>query len=490
MSFQGGALLSKWFIPFLFLWSISVGEMFPVCVENFNCFPEVVDPWTKETLVASPERFFSVVIFYLLIAVSFWFLYRKFHWPLVLLIAVAFGLTKEFLFKSPEPSDLFLTRELFGATAFYTLAWSAMLFLPFLLFKGVSRILGNRRKIKTAVPIVLSLAFLLFIAGHFFPQRPEESVSAVGSALTDCQRKFTPTVSNGPYYTGELFDSHYHIPIPPGMRAMFMDTPTLGKDITLSQIRCTLDKEGVENVLAFYMPKKTDRLSIPQAAEIKQYLGNRLYLFISPAILNGAELEKILNENPGLFIGIGEIGFYEIINFLKPIDSRWAKNIYQIATKHNLPVMFHPGDNQLDKLEKILQQFPQTTFILHGHEMERKMDELMGKYSNIYYSIDSASLYPLRGKFIFGPKEEFLAEFKKDFKAILEEKVSLWKDTISRYPDRFMWGTDRSVKWNYSEEMSVLMEEFARAFIGRLDPAVQEKFAYQNAQKLLKKQKE
>ena len=68
---------------------------------------------------------------------------------------------------------------------------------------------------------------------------------------------------------------------------------------------------------------------------------------------------------------------------------------------------------------------------------------------------------------------------------MLNEAVKKWKAKIERHPDRFMWGTDRAYKWHYDEEVSVLLEEFGRAFIGRLDPDVQEKFAYKNAESLL-----
>ena len=50
-----------------------------------------------------------------------------------------------------------------------------------------------------------------------------------------------------------------------------------------------------------------------------------------------------------------------------------------------------------------------------------------------------------------------------------------------------MWGTDRGHLWTYDEDVSVLLEEFGRALIARLDPEVQEKFAYKNAENLLQK---
>ena len=46
-------------------------------------------------------------------------------------------------------------------------------------------------------------------------------------------------------------------------------------------------------------------------------------------------------------------------------------------------------------------------------------------------------------------------------------------------------GTDRAFAWHFDPEVGALIEESARIFIGQLDPAVQEKFAYKNAERLL-----
>lgn len=111
----------------------------------------------------------------------------------------------------------------------------------------------------------------------------------------------------------------------------------------------------------------------------------------------------------------------------------------------------------------------------------------MDRYKNVYYSIDAAALHSLQGKLVRASRDEYITEFKRDFNSILEERVNFWKDKIERHPDRFMWGTDRGGAWHYEEELSALFEEFARAFIARLNPAVQEKYAYQNAENFLNK---
>lgn len=344
----------------------------------------------------------------------------------------------------------------------------------------------KRRKFKWLLFIGIPV-FLLLVIGHFFIEEPEEKVAPIGEKIANCQREFNPRYSTGPYYTGELFDAHFHIPPSPGIKQFFFKQPVIGKDITLNEILCTFDKEKTRGAIGFYFPKKTRKVTLPGAYEIKEYAKDRMHLFISPVSLSNDELEIILEENKGLFVGIGEIGFYEITNILKPVDGEWASKIYKLAAKHGIPVMIHPGRNQLAKVKKVLEENPNTTFILHGYETERDIDELMEKYPNIYYSVDSATLYAMRGKFAMAPGDKFIPEFKENFNSILDEQVGYWKERIEKYPDRFMWGTDRFKDWHFSDEMSALMEEFARAFIGRLDPAVQEKYAYKNAENLLER---
>ena len=47
-----------------------------------------------------------------------------------------------------------------------------------------------------------------------------------------------------------------------------------------------------------------------------------------------------------------------------------------------------------------------------------------------------------------------------------------------------LWDTDRGVgsTWSVDPEVAVVLNDYSRAFIGRLDKNVQEKFAYKNAQ--------
>jgi len=58
---------------------------------------------------------------------------------------------------------------------------------------------------------------------------------------------------------------------------------------------------------------------------------------------------------------------------------------------------------------------------------------------------------------------------------------------IEKYPDQVMWGMDRGHTWHFDEEVGGLLVEYSRVFIGGLDPELQEKYAYKNAEQLLSK---
>ncbi len=65
----------------------------------------------------------------------------------------------------------------------------------------------------------------------------------------------------------------------------------------------------------------------------------------------------------------------------------------------------------------------------------------------------------------------------------------MWKGFIERHPEQVLWGSDRGVSapWDKDQDIALALNNYTRAFISRLDPAVQEKFAYKNAEKLISK---
>ena len=315
----------------------------------------------------------------------------------------------------------------------------------------------------------------------------ETKVQEVVNQRLTCSRKFSPQFNAAPYYNGPLFDAHFHMPPTYEEQDKGWRPPVLGKEVTLNQILCYFDKEKVTGAYAFHF-WEYDNLeqSIDDATEIQKQ-SPQIHLFLIPSELQANELDEIVNSHNGVFDGFGEIVYYDPERPGATPDDPISLETYKVAAQHKLIVMFHPDDNQRAQVENAIQKNPDTTFLLHGWESAEYISALMDKYPNVYYSVDSATLYAFDGMLIKGPKEKFISRFKNEFTSVLNAKVTKWKPQIEKHPDRFVWGTDRAADWHYNEEISILFEEFARGFIGRLDPAVQEKYAYKNAERMLEK---
>ena len=94
------------------------------------------------------------------------------------------------------------------------------------------------------------------------------------------------------------------------------------------------------------------------------------------------------------------------------------------------------------------------------------------------HSINDACIYD---------KTQFMANFRSDklYSELISESVAFWKPSIEAYPYRMMWGTDIQYWWHYDRDVLHEIVEFGRQFISRLDPTIQERFAYRNVAEML-----
>ena len=312
---------------------------------------------------------------------------------------------------------------------------------------------------------------------------------------TPAQKQF----SNIPYYAGPLLDNHLHMPFTfEAPKSIYQeadwDAPILEKEVLAGDIICGFDKEKISSAFGFYVvPNLLKGQALKLIKQIEQQHTGRITPFLMPTHVSGLDLkpeeaEEILNSNKGLFKGYGEIAFYKgSFKGISP-DDPVLLEFYKIADNHNLIVMIHPDYGQQSAIEQILKVNPNVKFLFHEHEMEPWVIYILDKYQNAYYSVDT-SLFGIPNELIanlYGPeKEEFVSELTGNFNKILDTNLGKWKPRIEKYPDKFLWGTDRAFAWHFDSEVGVLLEEMSRSFIGQLNPEVQEKFAYKNAERLL-----
>lgn len=320
------------------------------------------------------------------------------------------------------------------------------------------------------------------------------------------------------YYQGPLIDTHLHIPAIPDWSSEEDDSPEqapegrfggpqalLGWNIKMSEIACTLKREGTQKNFAFF-PVYEGEMSLHLLEIWNKTMAQYPELFTPFIMSSGNDNEpegfptvaaKTLNEMlgvyPHLFQGYGEIGLYARENGGSPElppDSRRMREIYPLIKKHNLVVYFHLGDGHKDNFETVLKENPDLTFIWHGDQLSvDEVGDILQKYPNANYGIDEffggeREIFEL---YVGKNKEEYLKTVATKFDQIIQQAVNHWQSLIEQHPEQVLWGTDRGdAEWNYDPEVGQMQVKIARAFIGKLDPAVQEKFAYKNAEKIFK----
>ncbi len=332
-------------------------------------------------------------------------------------------------------------------------------------------------------------------------QPPADATSTPTVASLPCvpaplQRQF----NDAPYYTGPMFDDHFHMPQFRALTGVHASAPVLDKDVSRRDVACLFQSGRVTGAFAFYgIPSDLKDAGVNAARDIEQTYPGRIKHFLELVTFPGypvvpTQIDAVLNANDGLFKGYGEISLYlPHYSVVSPNDPA-MRELYAIAEKHHLPVMMHPIEGQQQAVEQVLHDFPNVKFLFHAAEKlswgNTLFDADLDKYSNAYYSVDidlfgqDAAGMPLMGSAT--DKQNFLTQFKQRWPDTLSQKVAYWKSKIEKHPNQFLWGTDRgTAAWNYDAEVASLLEEYSRAFIGKLDPAVQEKYAHENAEALL-----
>ena len=375
--------------------------------------------------------------------------------------------------------------------------------------------ISHMRSVHLFCAVLISTFFLLKCTSVPGEQQGWKERIDAAFAPSDCPQVTWRRYGNV-YYDGPLIDSHFHIanipdstPILGRKEKAHGVEPLLGVNLTITDIVCNLQREGTMRVFAFF----------PVYADIQEYMlqvvkramekyPDRFVPFIMPPdhddnpdgfpTVDAVTLQDMINQAPNLFQGYGEIGLYQRDGGASalPPDSKRLQDIYPVIRKNKLVVYFHLGEGQQESFERVLDAHPDINFVWHGDQLIpydngkqnlRHIEEIMSKHQNVFYTIDE-----LWGdEFLVNPehtKEEYL-DHLEHYEKLLQEDLATWKAIIERHPDQFMWGTDRSdnVVWNHHPEVGMAQANYGRAFIARLRPAVQEKFAYKNAERLLEK---
>ena len=345
-------------------------------------------------------------------------------------------------------------------------------------------------------------------------ERHWKRVFAKAFEKVDCPKPRDPSSLPNGYYKGPMIDTHIHLQNLPGGTPGFPDDYYTGDNLgikrSMEEWVCMINVEGTKQVWGFFPVAEPIVQESVDVVKITLEKYPTLFVpFINPpgkveATVAAEELEMMLNVEPGLFKGYGEIGLYGNSNSPPlPPNSTILMEIYPVIEKYDLVVYFHPDHGQKEAYEIVARANPNITFVFHGGNLfnisetqagishDEKVlvviEELLYQHPNIYYTVNE--LYG--GDWLLEPgrsKEKFLENFV-DYEALLKIDLPMWKRFIERHPDQVLFGTDRGgpAIWDKDPTVALTLNNYTRVFIDRLDPLVQEKFAYKNAERIVGK---
>jgi len=348
--------------------------------------------------------------------------------------------------------------------------------------------------------VIIVVVFIFESQNIFFGERVWEKRIEAALEPVECSPVEDAEYPDS-YYKGPLIDTHYHLPNLP--QSVLDDglEPALGRDIKMGEIVCNFKHEGTSKNFALFpvwpeLPVKVQVEVVKRTLE--QYPGF-FVPFIQPTeaddirpTVEAEALSEMLAVYPGLFKGWGELALYkqeEDLNDFPP-DLPLFTEIYPIIREQNMMVWMHPGENQRDSFDRVLGRNPDIDFIVHGDEIKGDIEYLMDKHPNMFFCINDLYadefMYFDYDRQIVLTKEAFF-DHLENYEPLIQADLRNWKGLIEAHPDQVMWCLDRdpNILWTYDRDVGVKLTDYARAFIGRLDPAVQEKFAYKNAEGLL-----
>lgn len=368
---------------------------------------------------------------------------------------------------------------------------------------------------RNAVLVAAIAGVVLILGGVFLAAKSEGFLASwlaqgTQAKKESCAPPKAREFNREPYYTGKLVDPHLHLPTVSGIVSsvstkMGKPTPAWDKDLSLDYLNCLFENGGISQAFGFHLLTKYSHggeVSMAKRME-KKYPGKVAHFlmptFITPWIdVEAKTVRNILEKNPGLFVGFGELKPFDD----RALDSPSVIELYELAKKYKLIVMIHALGDFNETIEKVLKQYPDVKFLFHGMDwtggeenprLSRDNIEWLARilkdYPNAYYSLGNhLPFYGYKkehvGKAV--PKEETLPEARAKFNKLLDEDILRWKRRIEANPAKFLLAeTDSWHRPQFDEEVRALMIEYIRSFIGSLNPAIQEQVAHQNAERLL-----
>lgn len=179
------------------------------------------------------------------------------------------------------------------------------------------------------------------------------------------------------------------------------------------------------------------------------------------------ELGSLYDDTRAAFWGIGEWKPQE--QPAPDFDGDRLAPMWELAADRDVPIMYHPFPAQEGEVEAALSAHPDTTFLLHGHQMlgygqDRPglgptLPRLLTDYDNLYWTMDFATM--TSGSLVgFEGPQEFHQWYDANAEEMIELFGSLLTELLEAGPSQVMWGTDVAWEWNMQDDVFKRVMDF------------------------------
>src|SRR3989344_4657809 len=278
-----------------------------------------------------------------------------------------------------------------------------------------------------------------------------------------------------------------------------------------------LDKNGINFFIGMFgiegepsTETLTSDTGLGEVIDAAQKHPHRVIPFFNPGI-GGEEVEKYLgDELTGMYAktlaaskrivgndfihGFGEVETQEWA--ARHNDAR-VLQLINLAQKNSLNFMFHPVASKMDDVEKIIEAYPDTTFLIHMYredldDSKNQLIKLLQKHDNLYFSIDAAHILfvdSLGGDLVYvydsankqSSINKFVSTFDSKEKAMTADAIKAYKPLVDAVPDKVMWGTEIGPEYAFDSKVFDRAVKISRFVIAGFDKEHQEAVGYKNA---------
>jgi len=382
-------------------------------------------------------------------------------------------------------------------------------------------------KMEKKIIILMSIIFILFLIGCEKPETPSDEISKtvidpIASETIQQSPEQTPTVEERsvvPEQETTVAENKHNLIFPTLTYDGAYNGPLYGTSeqvgaVSMDSYFNLLNKNGINYFIGMFGIEgepSADRLTtdtnLGEVIDVVQKHPSRVIPFFNPGI-GGEEVEKYLGEElTGMYTktlaASKNVVGTEFIRGLGEIETQeWSVHhndakvlqLVNLAKRNNIDVMFHPVADKADDVQKIVEAYPDTIFLIHLYredleDVKNKWITLLTENENLYFSMDAAHIIHIDGDVIYefdsankeSSIQRFVSYYDSKEKTIIANAIKAYKPLVDAAPNKVMWGTEIGPEYAFDPQVFDRAVKASRLVIAGFNKEDQEAVGYKNA---------